>query len=191
MTRSRGQFDTRHDDGERRDRGTDDADDPAPWSGVGAFRAWASFHRFEFVLVCWLVVGAILVPTIFGLGGLVLGPDESIPQVVQTFFWTTVVLAIPLLALSLIAHGTVDAFRVLLADGKVASVGRVVVRSLQTASAVAFVLGVKVMLQDTAPTDVEFDPAALLSAFLLIAGFAGMLAFVAADGLVRLVRGTF
>jgi hypothetical protein len=73
----------------------------------------------------------------------------------------------------------------------VTSWGRAAVRVLQTASVAVFLVGVNVLLQDTGPANAEFDPAALVSAFLLIAGFTGMVVFVAADGLVRLARGTW
>lgn len=183
MTRSRGQFDTRHDDA---------GDGPDRFGGVvGDVAAWVSFHRLEFVLVCWLVVGAVGVGSVFGVYGLVLGPGGSVPELARTVFWATVLIAIPLLALVLVVHAAVDAYRVALADGDVTSWGRAAVRALQTASVATFLVGVDVLLQDTAPANAEFDPAALVSAFLLIAGFTGMVVFVAADGLVRLARGTW
>jgi hypothetical protein len=182
MTRSRGQFDTRHDDERDADSGRDGV--------VGDVAAWVAFHRVEFVLVCWLVVGAIGVGTVFGVFDLLAGKG-SVPELAQTVFWVTVLLAIPLLTVALVVHAAVDAYRVALADGDVTSWGRAAVRGLQTASVATFLLGVKVLAQDTAPADVEFDPAALVSAFLLVVGFTGMVGFVAVDGVVRLVRGTW
>lgn len=184
MTRSRGQFDTRHDD--------DEGADPGRAGGVvGDVADRLSFHRVEFVLVCWLVVGAVGVGAVFGVFGLVLGPGGSVPELAQTVFWTTVLLAIPLLAVALSVHAAVDAYRVALADGDVTSWGRAAVRVLQTASVAVFLVGVNVLLRDTGPANAEFDPAALVSAVLLIAGFTGMVVFVAADGPVRLARGTW
>lgn len=183
MTRSRGQFDTRH-DAER------DAD-PGRGGVVDDLADWVSFHRVEFVLVCWLVVGAIGIGTVSGVYGLMMGPEGSVSELAQTVFWVTVLLVIPLLTVALAVHAAVDAYRVALADGDVTSLGRAAVRGLQTASVAAFLLGVKVLAQDTAAANVEFDPAAMLSAFLLIVGFTGMVGFVAVDGLVRLVRGTW
>ena len=183
MTRSRGQFDTRHDD---------EGEDPDRFGGVvGDVADRLSFHRVEFVLVCWLVVGAVGVGSVFGVYGLVLGPGGSVPELAQTVFWTTILLAIPLLAVALSVHAAVDGYRVALADGSVTSWGRAAVRVFQTASVAVFLVGVDVLLQDTGPANAEFDPAALVSAFLLIAGFTGMVVFVAADGLVRLARGTW
>ncbi|MFC6951562.1 hypothetical protein [Halorubellus litoreus] len=194
MTRSRGQFDTRHDDerddgpGSGGDGGRGRARDGGAVDGV---RSWLSFHRVEFLLVCWLAVGVVGLALAFGLPGLAMANGESAPEVVRTVFWTTGLVAIPLLAASLLVHAVVDAYRVALADGDVTSVGRAVVRVLQSASAATFAVGVTVLFQDTAPANAEFDPAALVSAFLLLAGFAGMVAFVVGDGLVRLARGTW
>lgn len=194
MTRSRGQFDTRHDD-ERDDDPGSGGDGSGRYGrdggAIDGVRSWLSFHRVEFLLVCWLAVGVVGLALVFGLGGLFFGPQGGVPEVARTAFWTTVLVAIPLLAASLLAHAAVDAYRVALADGDVTSVGRVVVRVLQSASAATFAVGVTVLFQDTAPANAEFDPAALVSAFLLVAGFVGMVAFVAGDGLVRLARGTW
>jgi hypothetical protein len=191
MTGSRGQFDARHDD-ERDPTGSKGDDDPpgprGPLEGLGE---WASFHRVESLLAVFLVVGGVVVPFVFGLGGLLFAPSTTVPQVAQTVFWASLLVAMPLLALVLVVHAVVDAYRVGIADGEITSWGRVVVRGLQTASAVVFALGVNVLLQDTAPANAEFDPAALVSAFLLLVGFAGMLAFVLGDGIVRLARGNW
>jgi hypothetical protein len=74
-------------------------------------------------------------------------------------------------------------------DGDVTSWRRAAVRVLQTTSVATVLVGVTVLPQDTAPANAEFDPAALVSAFLLVAGFTGTVVFVAADGLVTLARG--
>ena len=194
MTRSRGQFDTRHGD-ERDDDPGSGSDGSGRYGGdagaIEGVRSWLSFHRVEFLLVCWFVVGAVGLGLAFGLPELAVANGESAPEVVRTAFWTTVLLTVPLLALSLLAHAVVDAYRVALADGDVTSVGRAVVRVLQSTSAATFAVGVAILFQDTAPANAEFDPAALVSAFLLVAGFAGMIAFVAGDGLVRLARGSW
>lgn len=181
MTPSRGQFDTRHDD-----ETAPDEDGPP-----GGLRAALSFHRIESLLALWLVVGGIVVPMVFGLGGLLFGPGtEAVPDVATSAFWAAVLLALPLLALVLLVHAAVDAVRVLAADGEVASAGRAILRSLQTASAVAFVWGVQILFQETSP-DAEFDPAALLSAFMLVVGLVGMTATVGTDSLLRTLRGTW
>lgn len=181
MSSSRGQFDTRHDD-----------DPPSPDDGpLGGLRAVLSFHRVESLLALWLVVGGLIVPMVFGLGGLLFGPGtEAVPDVATTAFWAAVLLALPLLALVLLVHAAVDAVRVLAADGEVTSAGRAILRSLQTASAVAFVWGVQILYQETSP-DAEFDPAALLSAFMLIVGLVGMTAAVGTDSLLRTLRGNW
>ncbi|WP_227131664.1 hypothetical protein [Halorubellus salinus] len=197
MTRSRGQFDTRHDD--ERDGGPRSGDGSGGGRGghgrgtgaVDGVRSWLSFHRVEFLLVCWFVLGGVALALAYGLGGLLFGPQPGVPEVARVAFWTTVLVAVPALAASLLVHGVVDAYRVALADGDVTSVGRAVVRILQSASAATFAVGVAILFQDTAPANADFDPAALVSAFLLLAGFAGMVAFVAGDGLVRLARGTW
>lgn len=190
MTRSRGQFDTRHGDGSDGDGGGRGGGSGG--GGVVAdLRSWLSFHRVEFVLVCWFVVGAVALAFVFGLSGLAFASGESAPEVVRVVFWTTVLLAIPLLTASLLAHAVVDVYRVALGDGDVASSGRAVVRGLQSSSAFVFALGVSILVQETAPSNAEFDPAALVSVFLLGGGLLGMVAFVAVDGVVRLARGTW
>jgi hypothetical protein len=194
MTRSRGQFDTRHAD-ERDDASASDGDGSGGYGrddgAVDGVRSWLSFHRVECLLVCWFVVGAVGLGVAFGLPELAMANGESAPEVVRTAFWTTVLVAVPVLAVSLLAHAVVDAYRVALADGEVVSVGRAVVRVLQSASAATFAVGVAVLFQDTAPANDGAMLTGLLSGFLLVAGFAGMVAFVVGDGLVRLARGTW
>jgi len=181
MPPSRGQFDTRHDDGQ-----TD-----APAGALGGLRDALSFHRVESLLALWLAVGGLIVPLVFGLGSLLFSPSTGqVPDVALNAFWAAVLLALPLLAGLLLVHAAVDATRVLFGDGEVESVGRAILRSLQTASAVAFVWGVQILLQETTP-GAEFDPAALLSAFMLVVGLLGMVATVGLDAIVRTLRGTW
>lgn len=183
MSSSRGQFDTRHEDD------TDEGDAPA--GALGDLRGALSFHRVESLLALWLAVGGGVLPAAFGLGNLALESGVGqVPGVARSAFWVAVLLALPLLAGVLLVHAAVDAVRVLFGDGEVASAGRAILRSLQTASAVAFAWGVQILLQETSP-DAEFDPAALLSAFMLIVGLVGMLATVGLDGLLRALRGTW
>lgn len=182
MTRSRGQFDTRHDDGER-DATTD--------GRLGAFREWLMFHRVEFLLACWVGVGGVLTPVVFGVGRLAFEAGGSAPEATRSFFWTAILLGIPLLGGVLLVHAAVDGFRLTFTDAETGSLGHVALRILQTASALVFAWGVEVMVYETAGANVEFDPAALLSAFLLIAGVVGMLGTVALDGVVRFARGNW
>lgn len=182
MTRSRGQFDTRHDDADR-DRSGDGT--------LGEVRDLVTFHRVEFLLTCWLVLGGVLVPLLFGLGAVAFEAGGSVPEPVASLFWLAVLLALPLLAVVLLVHAVVDAGRVGFGDGEVRGFGAIALRGLQTASALVFAWGVYVLFEETAPASAEFDPAALLSAFMLVVGFAGMVAFVGVDGLVRLARGTW
>jgi len=182
MSPSRGEFDTRHGD-------AGDADASA--GALGGLRDALSFHRVESLLALWLAGGGVLVPVVFGLGVILLGPGtEAVPEVARSAFWAAVLLALPLLAGVLLVHAVVDAARVLFADGEVASAGRAILRTLQTASAIAFVWGVQILYQETSP-GAEFDPAALLSAFMLLVGLLGMVATVGLDSLLRLLDGTW
>ena len=99
MTRSRGQFDTRHGDAHQKN----DGDSVVEWVPT-----WVSFHRFESLLVCWFLLGAVGIGLVFGLPGLAMANGESAPEVVRTVFWTTGLVAIPLLAASRLAHAVVD-----------------------------------------------------------------------------------
>lgn len=64
-------------------------------------------------------------------------------------------------------------------------------REFRAGNVAAVRLGVKVVVQDTAPASAEFDHAALVAAFFPVVGLAGIVGVVAVDGLGRLARGTW
>lgn len=180
MSRSRGQFD---------ERGDSERESSTPDGVLASGRAWFAFHRVESLLVAWVVVGGIVTTFAFGFSNLALESGATAPAAVRSLFWSAILLGIPLLAGVLVVHAAVDVYRLAFTDAQVGSFGHVALRVLQTGSVLTFAWGIEVLVFETADATVEFDPAALLSAFLLVVGLIGMLGTVALDGLVRLVRG--
>lgn len=191
MTRSGDQFETPHDDGEIEGTApTDTASETGANGPLEAVRAWVSFHRVECCLTAILAFGVVVLPVIFGLGDTMF-ESGSAPTVVTEVFGTAMFTSLPVLVVVLGVHAAVDIYRVGLGNGEPTSTGRILLRSLQTTSALAFVVGVYLLLQAPETQGHVPDLTSIVSLFLIVASILAIVVSVASDGLVRLYRGTW